>query len=65
MTIDQVRFKLQLVYDRCKIDFKQPKAISIYPEGESESERPFVVIEYTDESHRGEIEKVDYDYFVN
>jgi len=65
MTIDQVRFKLQPVYDRWKIDFKQAKATSIFPEGDSESERPYVTIEYTDESRRGEVEKVDYDYLVN
>jgi len=65
MTVDQVRFKLQPVYDRWKIDFKQAKATAIYPEGDSESERPFVAIEYTSESHRGETEKVDYDYLVN
>ena len=31
MTIDQVRFKLQPVYNRWKIVFKQAKAISIHP----------------------------------
>jgi sulfide:quinone oxidoreductase len=65
MTIDQVRFKLQPVYDRWKIDFKQAKATAIFPEGDSESERPFVTIEYTHELRRGEIEKVDYDFLVN
>ncbi len=65
MTIDQVRFKLKPVYDRWKIDFKQAKAIAIFPEGDQELHRPFVSIEYTGESHQGEVEKVDYDYLVN
>lgn len=65
MTIDQVRFKLQPVYDRWKIEFKQAKATTIYPEGSSESERPFVAIEYTAGNRRGETERVDYDYLVN
>lgn len=65
MSIDQVRFKLKPVYDRWKIDFKQAKATTVFPEGDLQSERPFVVIEHTSESRRGEIENVDYDYLVN
>jgi sulfide:quinone oxidoreductase len=65
MTIDQVRFKLKPVYDRWKIDFRQAKATTIFPEGDSTSERPFVEIEYTGASRRGETESVDYDYLVN
>ena len=65
MTIDQVRFKLQPVYDRWKIDFKQAKATAIFPEGGNKSERPYVSIEYTGKTRNGEIEVVDYDYLVN
>jgi sulfide:quinone oxidoreductase len=65
MTIDQVRFKLQPVYDRWKIDFKQAKATAIFPEGDNILERPYVSIEYTGKTHNGEIEKIDYDYLVN
>jgi sulfide:quinone oxidoreductase len=65
MTIDQVRFKLRPVYDRWKIEFKQAKATAIFPEGSLESDRPFVSIEYTDESRKGETEIIDYDYLVN
>lgn len=65
MTIDQVRFKLQPVYNRWKIVFKQAKAISIHPEGDSDSSRPFVSIEYTATDKKGTTEKVDYDYLVN
>ena len=65
MAIDQVRFKLKPVYDRWKIDFKQAKATAIFPEGWNGLERPFVTIEYTGETCRGETENVDYDYLVN
>jgi sulfide:quinone oxidoreductase len=65
MTIDQVRFKLQPVYDRWKIDFRQAKAMAIFPEGGQTTDRPYVVIEYTDETRRGETDKIDYDYLVN
>ncbi|MEI6677530.1 MAG: FAD/NAD(P)-binding oxidoreductase [Mariniphaga sp.] len=65
MTIDQVRFKLQPVYDRWKIDFRQAKATAIFPEGDQSTERPYISIEYTGEIQRGETDKVDYDYLVN
>jgi sulfide:quinone oxidoreductase len=65
MAIDQVRFKLRPVYDRWKIDFKQAKASVFFPEGGKGSDRPFVTIEYTDETRMGETEDIDYDYLVN
>jgi len=65
MTIDQVRFKLKPVYDRWKIDFKQAKATTLFPEGGAAMDRPYVAIEHTGEERRGEVEYVDYDYLVN
>ena len=65
MTVDQVRFKLRPVYDKWKIDFRQAKATGIYPEGNAQSTRPFVEIEYTDELKQGQTEFIDYDYLVN
>jgi sulfide:quinone oxidoreductase len=65
MQVDQVRFKLQKVYDKWNITFKQAKAISIHPEGNQEISRGFVSIEFTDPERKGETEKVDYDYLVN
>ncbi len=53
MTVDQVRFKLKKVYDRWGIDFRQAKAIAVFPEGDSENPQPFVTIEYTDETNKG------------
>jgi sulfide:quinone oxidoreductase len=65
MTVDQVRFKLQKVYDKWGIDFKQAKALEIFPEGNSEYRSPYVNIEYTTEEKTGEQEIVQYDYLVN
>jgi len=65
MSIDQVRFKLKPVYDRWKIDYKQAKATTIFPEGGAGMERPYVTIEHTGEERRGETEQIDYDYLVN
>ncbi|KAF0131683.1 MAG: sulfide-quinone reductase [Bacteroidetes bacterium] len=65
MTVDQVRFKLEPLYKRWGIDYRQARALSIHPEGETASAKPFVTIEYTDENNRGRLEKVAYDYLVN
>jgi sulfide:quinone oxidoreductase len=65
MGIDQVRFGLKRVYDRWGIDFRQAKATGIFPEGKSESGRPFVRIEYTDDTSRGKAEDIHYDYLIN
>ena len=65
MNIDQVRFKLQPIYDRWKIDFRQAKATAIFPEGDQTIPRPYIAIEYTGDNRRGEPDNVDYDYLVN
>jgi sulfide:quinone oxidoreductase len=65
MTPDQVRFKLKPKYDKWGIIYKQAKAVSINPEGSSESSRPFVSIEYTNDEMKGKTENVDYDFLVN
>ena len=65
MTIEQVRFKLKPVYDKWKIEFKQAKALAIFPEGDGDFSKPYVTIEYTDKIKRGETERVEYDYLVN
>ena len=65
MTVDQVRFKLDKVYKKWKIDYKQAKAISIHPEGSSEISKGFVTVEYVAGDKQGKQEKVDFDYLVN
>ncbi|MEN8117640.1 MAG: FAD/NAD(P)-binding oxidoreductase [Bacteroidota bacterium] len=65
MKPEQVRFKLEKVYKRWAIDFRQAKAVAIHPEGDKTSETSFIDIEYTSEAKRGEKDKVEYDYLVN
>ncbi len=65
MTVDQVRFRLDKRYQKAGIIYKQAKAVSIHPEGEEGSDRPFVTIEYTGQDKVGETEKVDYDFLIN
>ncbi len=65
MTIDQVRFKLEKVYKRWDIDYKQAKATAIFPEGDSTHEKGFVEISYTSDAKRGDTEQVEYDFLVN
>lgn len=65
MTVNQVRFRLEKVYKRWGIDFRQAKATAIFPEGRSGNEHPYVSIEYTDELNRGKTENIEYDYLVN
>ncbi len=65
MTVDQVRFKLGPLYKKWGIDYKQAKAVSVHPEGNSKNELGFVTIEYTNEERRGQTEEVQYDFLVN
>ncbi len=65
MTPEQVKFKLAPVYKKMGVTYKQAKAISIHPEGDSEYSTAFVEIEYVDENQKGKREKVSYDFLVN
>ena len=65
MKPEDVVFELAPVYQKAGIDFKQAKAVSIHPEGKEGSERPYVTIEYTDPSKKGQTEEVEYDYLIN
>jgi len=65
MTIDQVRFRLDKRYSKVGIIYKQAKAISFHPEGDTDTEKGFVTIEYTGQDKVGEVEKVDYDFLIN
>jgi len=53
MKPDQVRFKLEKVYKRWNIDFKQAKAVALHPEGDSSSNTAYVAIEYTSAEKKG------------
>jgi len=65
MSKEEVTFDLAPVYAKAGINYKQAKAISIHPEGSESADKPFVTIEYTDESRLGESETVEYDYLIN
>ena len=65
MTEKQVRFKLEKVYKRWGIDFRQAKATAIHPEGNTDHERPFVEVEYTSEDKQGQADRIAYDFLVN
>jgi len=65
MTPEQVKFKLAPVYKKLGVVYKQALAISIHPEGDSESDKGFVKIKYVTGSDEGKEEKVTYDYLVN
>ena len=62
MTADQVKFPLSIPYKKMKIDFKQAFARTIHPDGDRDSDTPYVMIEYVGS---GEVEKVEYDFLVN
>ncbi|MCL4542788.1 MAG: FAD-dependent oxidoreductase [Deltaproteobacteria bacterium] len=62
---EDVTFELAPVYKKAGIEFKQAKALGIYPEGGSQDDKPFVSIEYTDEKKAGVSENVYYDYLIN
>lgn len=65
MTPQQVKFKLDPVYRKKKIIFKQALALSIHPEGGKETPSPYVTIKYVSEEQKDQEENVDYDYLVN
>lgn len=65
MKPEQVTFPLAPVYKKKGITFYQAKAVSIHPEGNTQSATPFVTIEYTSEEKNGTLEKIPYDYLLN
>jgi sulfide:quinone oxidoreductase len=65
MKPEQIYFPLTRVYNRWKIDFRQAIAKEIHPEGDKESQTPFVAIEYIGEEKTGQTDKLTYDFLVN
>ena len=62
---EDVTFDLAPVYAKAGINYKQAKAVSINPEGNERSDKPFVTIEYTLAGREGEVENIEYDYLIN
>lgn len=65
MSEEDVSFELAPVYAKTGILFKQAKALSLNPEGDSSTDKPFVTIEHTSSEFLGKIEQLHYDYLVN
>ncbi|MGD8779646.1 MAG: FAD/NAD(P)-binding oxidoreductase [Ignavibacteria bacterium] len=65
MKPEDVTFELEPVYKRKGIKHYQAKAQVIYPEGDKESDKPFVLAEYTSKEKSGEKIKIHYDYLLN
>jgi sulfide:quinone oxidoreductase len=65
MQKEQVIFPLGPIYKRKGIEFHQALAKSIYPEGNSETQNPFVEVLYTDPSRKGQIGRIEFDFLVN
>jgi len=65
MKSKEILFPLAPLYKKKNIGFKQAKAVSFYPEGDSETQKPYVQVEYVLGEKKGEQEKVTYDYLIN
>lgn len=65
MKPEQVIFPLAPVYKKKNIDYIQAKVETFHPEGNSESDRPFVMARYVVDDQSGQEVKIDYDYLVN
>jgi len=65
MTKEEVVFPLAPVYEKAGIDFKQAKAVSIHPDGNADSDTPYITIESTNADTAGQTEEVTYDYLIN
>ncbi|MCB0436607.1 MAG: NAD(P)/FAD-dependent oxidoreductase, partial [Mangrovimonas sp.] len=62
MKSKQILFPLAPLYKKKNIGYKQAKALTFHPEGDHESEKPYVLVEYVIGEEKGRQEKVTYDY---
>lgn len=65
MDKDDVAFRLEPVYKRKGINYKQAKAVSFHPEGDESSTKPYITIEYLYGEKAGTQEQEDYDFLIN
>lgn len=65
MRADKVVFPLAPIYRRRGIDFRQAKAVSVFPDGDADSPQGAVDVIYTDPARLGRTERIRYDYLVN
>lgn len=65
MTASQVTVPLAPIYQRHGIVFKQARALSIHPEGNSSDFKPYIEIESTRTPETPEKELIQYDFLIN
>jgi sulfide:quinone oxidoreductase len=65
MKSKEVIFPLEPLYKRKGIGYKQAKAVSFHPEGDSSEAKPYILVEGVFGDNLGKQEKVTYDYLIN
>lgn len=65
MAPSEVLVPLEPVYEKAGIEFKQARALKIFPEGGETLSSPHVEIEWTGSDRRGARELVSYDFLIN
>lgn len=65
MAKKDVVFPLESVYRKKGITFRQAKAFAIHPQGDADSDRGAVDVEYTGQGRAGQTERLRYDYLIN
>ncbi|WP_316932010.1 FAD/NAD(P)-binding oxidoreductase [Bizionia psychrotolerans] len=65
MKSEKILFPLEPLYKKKNIGYKQAKAITFHPEGDSSENKPYVMVEYVVGDKKGQHEKVTYDYLIN
>jgi len=65
MKKEQVLAPLAPIYLRHGIEFRQARAVALYPEGDQTESRPSVEIEWTLDGKTGQRERISYDFLIN
>jgi sulfide:quinone oxidoreductase len=65
MPKDKVVFPLAPIYKKKGVEYRQAKAVAIYPQGDATDSRGAVEITYTGQDKAGQTEKIRYDYLIN
>lgn len=65
MKSEKLLFPLAPLYKKKGIDYKQAKAITFHPEGDSNKRKPYILAAYVAGEMKGTTEKVTYDYLIN
>jgi sulfide:quinone oxidoreductase len=65
MKAEDVLIPLAPVYEKSEVNFKQGRAVELYPEGSGSETTPFVVYESTAQNSEGQKHKVTFDFLIN